>query len=82
MALIKCKECLREYSDKADICPHCGYIRYNRAAQNTLARKRHQNHVINSVIMLCVKCGIGCVVFLLIGCVGFVLLMSLYGTAK
>ena len=24
MALILCKECNREISDKAEICPHCG----------------------------------------------------------
>ena len=24
MALIKCKECGREISDKASVCPHCG----------------------------------------------------------
>lgn len=25
MALIKCPECGRELSDRADMCPHCGY---------------------------------------------------------
>ena len=25
MALITCKECGKEISDKADFCPHCGY---------------------------------------------------------
>lgn len=25
MALIKCKECKKEISDKAKVCPHCGY---------------------------------------------------------
>ena len=25
MALIKCKECEKEYSDTLDVCPHCGY---------------------------------------------------------
>lgn len=33
MALIKCKECENEISDKADICPHCGFSyhkSYNR----------------------------------------------------
>ena len=24
MALIKCKECEKEYSDTLDVCPHCG----------------------------------------------------------
>lgn len=24
MALISCKECYKEISDKADVCPHCG----------------------------------------------------------
>lgn len=33
MALIKCKECGKEISDKANICPHCGFSyhkSYNR----------------------------------------------------
>ena len=25
MSLIKCKECDKEISDKAENCPHCGY---------------------------------------------------------
>ena len=25
MALINCPECNKEVSDKAEICPHCGY---------------------------------------------------------
>ncbi len=25
MALIKCKECEKEFSDTAEVCPHCGY---------------------------------------------------------
>ena len=25
MALIKCEECKREFSDTLDACPHCGY---------------------------------------------------------
>ena len=25
MGLIKCKECKKEISDKADVCPNCGY---------------------------------------------------------
>jgi uncharacterized membrane protein YvbJ len=25
MALIKCKECGKEVSDEAFVCPHCGY---------------------------------------------------------
>ena len=29
MALIKCKECSKEISDKADICPNCGYTNKN-----------------------------------------------------
>lgn len=27
MAIIKCKECGNEISDKASFCPHCGYKR-------------------------------------------------------
>lgn len=29
MALINCKECGREISDKAESCPHCGYKKEN-----------------------------------------------------
>lgn len=25
MALVKCKECKKEISSKAELCPHCGY---------------------------------------------------------
>ena len=30
MALIKCKECEKEISDEAKVCPHCGKINKNR----------------------------------------------------
>ena len=26
MALIECPECKKEMSEKADACPHCGYM--------------------------------------------------------
>lgn len=34
MALIKCKECEKEYSDTLDTCPHCGYKRENEVKEN------------------------------------------------
>ena len=35
MALIKCPECGKEISDKAESCPHCGYpITENAEAEN------------------------------------------------
>lgn len=33
MSLIKCKECGKEISDKAENCPHCGYP-INKNAKN------------------------------------------------
>jgi len=35
VALIKCPECGREISDKAEVCPHCGYPVPKDAAQPT-----------------------------------------------
>ena len=27
MALVKCPECDKNISDKAEACPHCGYVK-------------------------------------------------------
>ena len=31
MALIKCKECDKEFSDTSNVCPHCGWVRRKQA---------------------------------------------------
>lgn len=36
MALIKCKECGKEMSDKAEVCPHCGYSEKKAKEKETL----------------------------------------------
>ena len=36
MALIKCPECDKNISDKAESCPHCGYSFEKKANNNTL----------------------------------------------
>ena len=36
MALIHCPECVREVSDQATACPHCGYPLQNRGAASSL----------------------------------------------
>lgn len=46
MALIKCPECGKEISDKAESCPHCGYpITGNVEAENTNILSE-ENHVV------------------------------------
>lgn len=36
MALVKCKECGKELSDKAKICPHCGYSERKAITKETI----------------------------------------------
>lgn len=36
MALIKCKECGKELSDKAKICPNCGYREQKPITKKTI----------------------------------------------
>ncbi|WP_428039573.1 hypothetical protein [Candidatus Avelusimicrobium fimicolum] len=36
MALIKCKECGKEYSDMAEVCPNCGYSEKKAKEKETL----------------------------------------------
>lgn len=48
MALINCKECGKQVSDKAKICPHCGaHLIEERAIEENMERK----------IKLCEECG-------------------------
>lgn len=42
MALMFCKECGQQISDKAETCPHCGY-RYRIGSVETLAEKRRRD---------------------------------------
>lgn len=39
MALIKCEECGKEFSDKADICPNCGCPNSQKAKVNVVIEK-------------------------------------------
>ncbi len=50
MALIKCVECGKEYSDKADACPNCGatHVRKNIASET---KKKGNKFVIGFVIV-------------------------------
>ena len=38
MALIKCPECGKEVSDKAEVCIHCGYPLLKHATQNNIKK--------------------------------------------
>ena len=40
MSLIKCKECGKEISDKAEICPNCGYILKSVEIKSELKQKK------------------------------------------
>ncbi|MFA7216724.1 MAG: zinc-ribbon domain-containing protein [Candidatus Paceibacterota bacterium] len=39
MALIKCSECEREISDKAESCPHCGNPMSSRIESQVITKK-------------------------------------------
>lgn len=50
MALIKCSECGREISDKADMCPNCGYpIKNIKNKNNSIIKKK--NYVIGFIFL-------------------------------
>lgn len=55
MALISCKECGREVSDKATSCPHCG-APIAESNQNTKFCK-HCGERIDKECLICPKCG-------------------------
>lgn len=61
MALIKCRECGRELSDKADCCPHCGCVYH--MSKNTKQSKRVS---INTIILICGSCVIGIFLFIVL----------------
>ena len=49
MALIKCPECGKQISDKAEVCPHCGV-----EARKELAKIQEKRSIIISVILACI----------------------------
>lgn len=50
MAMIKCKECEKEMSDHAKICPHCGY-------ENSIMFCPECNKQLSSKANMCPHCG-------------------------
>lgn len=54
MALIKCPECGKEVSDKANSCPHCGYplIKINKEVKRQIEKPANDKTVIISNIIL------------------------------
>ena len=63
MALIKCKECGHEVSDKASACPNCGCpLNTDSSNQNesneSFSRKKRWLWIL-STVFLCLLCGVG-----------------------
>ena len=56
MALIKCKECNKEISDTAKMCPHCGYAMKTR--KNIINATLNNNSISNFdiIIITCMIC--------------------------
>ena len=50
MALIKCSECGKEISDKAKVCPHCGF-------ENRITFCPECNKKLSSNVSVCPHCG-------------------------
>ena len=50
MALIKCKECGKEFSDMADACPNCGY-NPTRAKEKAMGLKPREDRKSKSVLI-------------------------------
>lgn len=59
MALIKCKECNKEISDTAKVCPHCGYIM--KTKKSIIGAKLNSNNISNIEIIT-----IACMICILI----------------
>lgn len=53
MALVKCKECGKEISDKATTCIHCGYPVKKQNANNRLDSKNGKHKVI-TIVGICI----------------------------
>ena len=54
MALIKCPECGKEISDKAQICPGCGIKIDNENKDFTKTKKKRQKTVLGKILLACV----------------------------
>lgn len=63
MAIIKCKECNKEISDKASQCPHCGYI--YKKTKNKKEKSKAFKIVIPIIVAIAVFI-IGIVLFIVI----------------
>lgn len=55
MALTECKKCHKAISDKAIICPHCGYNMLEEKQKLTLGLSLSGIGIILLVIMLIIK---------------------------
>lgn len=51
MALIKCPECGKEVSDKADSCPECGYPISRKSAPPESSRK-NKSKIITAIFVI------------------------------
>ncbi len=67
MALIKCKECGKEISDKSDICPHCGYSNKNNTHNSKI--NSISNQLKTGSIVSLISCSIIIIILL-----GFILM--------
>ena len=81
MALIKCKECSKQYSDMRMSCPHCGYIRNTQKHQETarliFEERRNQDETFNNILLwLIVISVVGTVLFFIIMAGAFSSLVS------
>lgn len=67
MALIKCRECGKEISDQAEMCPNCGYkLKVKKAINNdTKSTKKRTGSII---------CLVGAIIYLLLGITMLVML--------
>lgn len=65
MALIKCKECGKEISDKADMCPNCGYTNKNNIKDSRI--NNISNQLKTGSIVSLISCSI--IIIILLGCI-------------
>lgn len=55
MSLIKCPECEKEISDKADVCPNCGYPLKDTKINNTICKINQQSYNLEKALCLCLN---------------------------
>lgn len=53
MALIKCSECGKEISDKAKVCPHCGYELHSNQNVSNNENKKGTYGLVGMILGLC-----------------------------